>query len=133
MRKARASHGAILLAIVAALPCSLACSSSHAQSWASRNRQLGRELDKTGDLNGWVVDVDTSRPLEHAYVMIIDRKGRILRLHANDAGRFRFENILPGKATITASAPGYLQAVTEIEIQPLAELRASFPLRTQAH
>ena len=85
----------------------------------------------TSNLNGSVVDLDTLQPLKHPYVSITDVFGRTLELYADDAGIFRFENVPPGTATITISAPGYLKSVTALDIEPMTEIEHRFPLRSE--
>ena len=84
------------------------------------------------NLNGLVVDLDTLQPVKQANVSITDVFGRSLEVPATDAGIFRFENVPPGTATIVASAPGYLQSVTALDIGTVPEVYRRFPLRSKA-
>jgi hypothetical protein len=91
-----------------------------------------RERSNNSDLNGSVVDADTSRPLKYAHVTIKDLFGRTLEVNTDDVGLFRFENIPPGKTTITVSAPAYSKAVTVFMVEPRTEIQRLFPIRAEA-
>jgi outer membrane protein OmpA-like peptidoglycan-associated protein len=61
-------------------------------------------------------------------VRITDVLARQLELQVDEVGAFRFENVPPGAATITISAPGYLKSVIHLNVEALQELDQRFPL-----
>ncbi len=83
---------------------------------------------KVGNVNGQLRDAETSGAVGGASVKITDKIGRSLSLTADAAGSFRFENVPPGPVTIAAEAPGYLRAVTEIEVKPRSDVVAQIAL-----
>jgi outer membrane protein OmpA-like peptidoglycan-associated protein len=83
---------------------------------------------KVGNVNGQLRDAETSAAVGGASVKITDKIGRSLSLTADAAGSFRFENVPPGPVTISAEAPNYLRAVTEIEVKPRSDVVAQIAL-----
>jgi outer membrane protein OmpA-like peptidoglycan-associated protein len=85
-------------------------------------------LPKVGNILGTLIDADTHQPVPAALVKITDKLNRELELSADSAGAFRFENVPPGTAKIMVTAPGYLVSVTELEVQPQQDLKASISI-----
>ena len=83
---------------------------------------------KVGNVNGQLRDAETSAAVGGAAVKITDKLGRSLSLTADAAGSFRFENVPPGPVTISAEAPNYLRAVTEIDVKPRNDVVAQIAL-----
>jgi outer membrane protein OmpA-like peptidoglycan-associated protein len=85
-------------------------------------------LPKVGNIIGGLIDAESNAPVPTAAVKITDKLGRELELSADASGAFRFENVPPGAAKITVTAEGYLPSVTELEVKPQEDLRASISL-----
>jgi outer membrane protein OmpA-like peptidoglycan-associated protein len=85
-------------------------------------------LPKVGNIVGGLIDAASNAPVPSASVKITDKLGRELELSADASGAFRFENVPPGAAKITVTAEGYLPSVTELEVKPQEDLRASISL-----
>ena len=85
-------------------------------------------LPKVGNVQGTLIDAESSQSVSSAKVKITDKLGRELELAADGSGAFRFENVPPGAARITVDADGYLPSVTELEIQPREDVKASISL-----
>lgn len=67
-------------------------------------------------------------PVSTASVKITDKLNRELELSADATGAFRFENVPPGAAKITVTAQGYFTSVTELEVKPQEDLKATISL-----
>ncbi len=85
-------------------------------------------LPKVGNIQGTLMDAETSQPVGTAKVKITDKLNRELELGADASGAFRFENVPPGAAKISVDAPGYLPSVTELEVKPREDLKATISL-----
>lgn len=85
-------------------------------------------LPKVGNIVGGLVDGENNQPVASASVKITDKLNRELELSADASGTFRFENVPPGAAKITVTAPGYLTSVTELEVKPQEDLKATISL-----
>jgi outer membrane protein OmpA-like peptidoglycan-associated protein len=88
-------------------------------------------LPKVGNIVGVLVDGDSGAPIANASVKITDRLGRELELSADSAGAFRFENVPPGPAKVTATARGYLTAVAEFEVKARDDIKARIMLNAK--
>lgn len=85
-------------------------------------------LPKVGNIVGALVDGESNQPVATASVKITDKLNRELELSADASGAFRFENVPPGPAKITVTANGYFTSVTELEVKPQEDLRATISL-----
>ena len=85
-------------------------------------------LPKVGNIVGGLVDGETNQPVSTASVKITDKLNRELELSADASGAFRFENVPPGAAKITVTANGYFTSVTELEVKPQEDLKATISL-----
>ena len=85
-------------------------------------------LPKVGNIVGGLVDGESNQPISTASVKITDKLNRELELSADASGAFRFENVPPGAAKITVTAQGYFVSVTELEVKPQEDLRATISL-----
>ncbi|MBK7581588.1 MAG: carboxypeptidase regulatory-like domain-containing protein [Myxococcales bacterium] len=85
-------------------------------------------LPKVGNIVGGLVDGDNQQPIANASVKITDMLNRELELAADGSGAFRFENVPPGAAKITVTAQGYFTSVTELEVKPQEDLKATISL-----
>jgi outer membrane protein OmpA-like peptidoglycan-associated protein len=85
-------------------------------------------LPKVGNVVGGVLDAESNAPVAGAKVKITDKLNRELELNADQAGAFRFENVPPGTTKITVDAPGYFTSVTEFEVVPREDFRATVSL-----
>ncbi|MCL4749369.1 MAG: OmpA family protein [Myxococcales bacterium] len=78
--------------------------------------------------SGGVVAGANNHPGAPARVKITDTFTRALELAADASGAFRFENVPPGPAKITVTANGYFTSVTELEVKPQEDLKATISL-----
>lgn len=85
-------------------------------------------LPKVGNIVGGLVDAENNQPVATASVKITDKLNRELELAADASGAFRFENVPPGPAKITVTAQGYFTSVTELEVKPQEDLKATISL-----
>jgi outer membrane protein OmpA-like peptidoglycan-associated protein len=85
-------------------------------------------LPKVGNIVGSVIDGETNQPVSGASVKITDNLNRELELAADASGAFRFENVPPGASKITVNAPNYFTSITELEVQPQQDLKASISI-----
>lgn len=85
-------------------------------------------LPKVGNIIGGLVDGETNQAVATASVKITDKLNRELELSADASGTFRFENVPPGPAKITVTANGYFTSVTELEVKPQEDLKATISL-----
>ena len=85
-------------------------------------------LPKVGNIVGGLVDGESNQPVSTASVKITDKLNRELELSADATGAFRFENVPPGAAKITVTAQGYFTSVTELEVKPQEDLKATISL-----
>jgi outer membrane protein OmpA-like peptidoglycan-associated protein len=85
-------------------------------------------LPKVGNVVGGVVDAESNAPVPGARVKITDKLNRELELNADQSGAFRFENVPPGTTKITVDAPGFFANVTEFEVVPREDFKATVSL-----
>ncbi|MCB9576923.1 MAG: OmpA family protein [Polyangiaceae bacterium] len=85
-------------------------------------------LPKVGNIQGSLMDAASNQPVGNAKVKITDKLNRELELSADASGTFRFENVPPGAAKISVDAPGYFGSVTELEVKPREDLKATISL-----
>ena len=85
-------------------------------------------LPKVGNVVGTLVNAESGASVASASVKITDKLNRELELQADQTGAFRFENVPPGPVKITVTADGYLPSVTELEVEPRQDVKASISL-----
>lgn len=85
-------------------------------------------LPRVGQIQGNLVDAETGAPVPNARVRITDRLARSLDLQGDASGQFRFENVPPGRVTVSVDAPGYLPTATEPSIEARQELKLRIAL-----
>jgi outer membrane protein OmpA-like peptidoglycan-associated protein len=88
-------------------------------------------LPKVGNVVGTAVDAQTGAPVSGAKIRITDRLGRFLELNADASGAFRFENVPPGMVKLQVDAEGFLPSVTQIEVEPRKDVRATLSVNRQ--
>ncbi|MBX3182466.1 MAG: OmpA family protein [Polyangiaceae bacterium] len=84
-------------------------------------------LPKVGNVVGQLQDSEGGT-VTGATVKITDPLGRELELSADASGAFRFENVVPGTAKITVTAPDYFVSVTEWDVQAQQDVQARISL-----
>ena len=85
-------------------------------------------LPQLGNVVGSVVDATSAQAIGGAHVKIRDQRSRELELSADASGAFRFQNVPPGRVTISVDAPGYLPVTEEFTIKALEDIPARMQL-----
>ena len=85
-------------------------------------------LPKVGNVVGSVLDGESKAPVANARIRIKDKLGRELELATDGAGAFRFENVVPGRASVTVEADGYMAGAQEFEVRALNDVDARLQL-----
>lgn len=85
-------------------------------------------LPKVATITGVLVDAANGEPIAQATVKVTDKLGRELELTADEKGAFQFRNVPFGRATITATAPGYLTTMAHFDIQARKDIEARLSL-----
>jgi hypothetical protein len=77
------------------------------------------EPKKTGTIKGLLVQGTDERPQKNVPVKLSDAKGmEVKTLDTNDKGEFKFEDVAPGKYTITAAVPrDRTKAMKEVSVE----------------
>jgi outer membrane protein OmpA-like peptidoglycan-associated protein/methionine-rich copper-binding protein CopC len=86
-------------------------------------------LPRAGNVNGAVLDADSSSPVAGATVELVDSLGRSLQLETDAGGSFRFERVLPGMITLKADAQSYLFHSQTLELLQRQDAHAQISLR----
>ncbi len=85
-------------------------------------------LPKVGNVVGSVQDGESKAPVANARIRIKDKLGRELELATDGAGAFRFENVVPGHASVTVEADGYMTGAQEFEVRAQNDVDARLQL-----
>ena len=85
-------------------------------------------LPQLGNVVGSVVDATSAQAIGGAHVKIRDQRSRELDLAADGGGAFRFQNVPPGRVTISVDAPGYFPVTQEFTIKALEDIPARMQL-----
>jgi outer membrane protein OmpA-like peptidoglycan-associated protein len=85
-------------------------------------------LPQLGNVVGSIVDATSAQSIGGAHVKIRDQRSRELELSADATGAFRFQNVPPGRVTISIDAPGYFPVTQEFTIKPLEDVPARMQL-----
>ena len=83
---------------------------------------------RVGNVDGFLVDGLKKSPVSNAEVNITDSLGRTLTLDTDAQGAFRFENVPPGKVTLSVKSRGYMPTSALVEILPREDVRTEIPL-----
>lgn len=75
-------------------------------------------LPRVGTIVGKVRDMETSAPVANASIRILDVAKKELTGSTDPSGTFRFEQVTPGEAQVTADAEGYLASTEAHDIKP---------------
>ncbi|MBL0197379.1 MAG: carboxypeptidase regulatory-like domain-containing protein [Myxococcales bacterium] len=78
-------------------------------------------LPRVGAIVGRVKDAETQAVVRGAVVKLVDSQRKPLSGTADDNGSFRFVEVSPGTATVTAEADGYLSYVAPTDVRPLQD------------
>jgi outer membrane protein OmpA-like peptidoglycan-associated protein len=87
-----------------------------------------KALPAVGTVTGVVSDASSGQPVPSANVTITDKLGRQLELKGSPEGAFRFENVPAGVVRLTASAPGFLPAFSELDVKARGDARSQMVL-----
>jgi outer membrane protein OmpA-like peptidoglycan-associated protein len=85
-------------------------------------------LPQLGNVAGSVIDAASQQSISGAHVKIRDQRNRELDLAADGSGAFRFQNVPPGRVSISADAPGYFSATEEFTIKAMEDIPARMQL-----
>lgn len=83
-----------------------------------------KALPKVGNVDGFLLDGTTNKPVPAARVTITDPLGRSLTLDSDEQGAFRFENVPPGTTRLSVEARGFLPSAQEVEIVSRKDVQA---------
>lgn len=81
-------------------------------------------LPRVGSIVGKVKDLDTGAFVPGVAIKVVDVAKKELSGSTDPQGAFRFEQVTPGEAMVTASADGYLVSSEKLEVK----LRAETPI-----
>lgn len=85
-------------------------------------------LPRVGQIVGKVRDADTQAPVPNATIKFHDVANKEYAGAADQNGAFRFADLMPGAATYTVDAEGYLAATDKFEVKPRIENQADILL-----
>jgi OmpA-OmpF porin, OOP family len=86
-------------------------------------------LPRMGVVIGHVRDADGNAPIPNATIKITDSKNKEATVTADSQGGYRFEQIPPGTAQVSADAEGYLTVVVPTDVKPRADNGADIQLK----
>ncbi len=81
-------------------------------------------LPKVGTVIGSITDPESNQAVEGAHIEVTDKLNRKLELRADASGSFRFENVPPGPLKFVVDAPGYFNAVAEVNVKAREDAQA---------
>ncbi len=74
-------------------------------------------LPKNGSIVGHIKDAEGGGPVVGAGVKVVDAQGHDLVANADPNGQVRFQSVVPGQATITVDAEGYLAFTDKVNVE----------------
>ncbi|HEY8076766.1 MAG TPA: OmpA family protein [Labilithrix sp.] len=74
-------------------------------------------LPKNGSIIGHIKDADGGAPVVGAGVKVVDAQGHDLVANADPNGQVRFQAVVPGQATVTVDAEGYLAYTDKVNVE----------------
>lgn len=75
--------------------------------------RLGDQTQSTGSISGTITDPKTKRPVVHAVVTLDDT---VATVYTDEAGRYRFRNVVTGSHRITARAVGFARQTRMVTV-----------------
>ena len=81
-----------------------------------------------GGLQGIVLDAETRLPLSQAHVLLAEHRGGTT---SNDAGRFAFSRLKPGRHVVIATHVGYRSARSSVEVPPGGQTSTELTLESK--
>src|SRR5207249_3740560 len=74
-------------------------------------------LPKNGNVVGTIKSADGGGPVGGAGVKVVDAQGHDLVANADANGVVRFQGVVPGEATVTVDAEGYLAWTDKVKVE----------------